>query len=51
LLPRNPELADWLLARALEHAGGEGELEPLDDELEHLAQAVSAGRARRRGGR
>jgi CobQ-like glutamine amidotransferase family enzyme len=51
LLPRNPELADWLLARALEHAGGFGELEPLSDELERLAQAVSAGRARARGGR
>jgi CobQ-like glutamine amidotransferase family enzyme len=51
LLPRNPDLADWLLARALEHAGGDAELEPLGDELEHLAHAVSAGRARSRGGR
>jgi len=51
LLPRNPELADWLLARALEHAGGPGVLEPLPDELERLAHAVSAGRARSRGGR
>jgi lipid II isoglutaminyl synthase (glutamine-hydrolysing) len=51
LLPRNPELADWLLARALEHAGASGELEPLSDELERLAHAVSAGRARSRGGR
>jgi lipid II isoglutaminyl synthase (glutamine-hydrolysing) len=51
LLPRNPELADWLLAHALEHAGGSGELEPLSDELERLAHAVSAGRARSRGGR
>ena len=34
LLPRNPALADWLLARALEHAGGDGTLEPLGDELE-----------------
>jgi CobQ-like glutamine amidotransferase family enzyme len=51
LLPRNPELADWLLARALEHAGASGELEPLSDELERLAHAVSAGRARARGGR
>ena len=25
LLPRNPELADWLLGRALEHGGGSGE--------------------------
>ncbi len=51
LLPRNPALADWLLGRALEHAGGDGELEPLPDELERLAHAVSAGRARSRGGR
>ena len=51
LLPRNPALADWLLARALEHAGGNGVLEPLDDELERLAHAVSVGRARSRGGR
>jgi len=51
LLPRNPALADWLLARALEHAGGDGDLEPLGDELERLAHAVSAGRARSRGGR
>jgi CobQ-like glutamine amidotransferase family enzyme len=51
LLPRNPALADWLLARALEHAGGGSTLEPLGDELEHLAHAVSADRARSRGGR
>jgi len=50
LLPRNPALADWLLGRALVHAGGAGELEPLGDELEQLAHAVSAGRARSRGG-
>ena len=47
LLPRNPELADWLLAKALEHGGGHGPLEPLGDELERLAHAVSSGRARR----
>jgi CobQ-like glutamine amidotransferase family enzyme len=53
LLPRNPWLADWLLARALSHAeGGEPrELEPLDDDLEAEAHAVSARRARARGGR
>lgn len=51
LLPRNPALADWLLSRALVHAGDSGELEPLPDELERLAHAVSAGRARSRGGR
>ena len=53
LLPRNPWLADWLLAQSLAHAtGGEpAELEPLDDELELQAHAVAAGRARERGGR
>jgi lipid II isoglutaminyl synthase (glutamine-hydrolysing) len=53
LLPRNPWLADWLLAQALAHAtGGEPpELEPLPDRLEAQAHAVSAQRARDRGGR
>jgi CobQ-like glutamine amidotransferase family enzyme len=53
LLPRNPWLADWLLARALAHATGEAPapLAPLPDELERLAHAVSAARARERGGR
>jgi CobQ-like glutamine amidotransferase family enzyme len=53
LLPRNPWLADWLLARALAHAGtGEPPaLTPLPDELEAEAFRVSAERARRRGGR
>jgi lipid II isoglutaminyl synthase (glutamine-hydrolysing) len=52
LLPRNPWLADWLLARALEHLLGEApELRPLPDDLEHEAQVVSADRARSRGGR
>jgi CobQ-like glutamine amidotransferase family enzyme len=53
LLPRNPWLADWLLAQALAHAaGGDApELEPLDDVLEARAHQVSADRARRRGGR
>ena len=53
LLPRNPWLADWLLAQALAHASG-GEplpLEPLADELEAEAFRVSAERARKRGGR
>jgi CobQ-like glutamine amidotransferase family enzyme len=53
LLPRNPWLADWLLAQALAHATG-GEpvyLAPLDDELEEAAFRVAAERARRRGGR
>jgi CobQ-like glutamine amidotransferase family enzyme len=53
LLPRNPWLADWLLSQSLAHAtGGEPpELEPLPDRLEAAAHAVSAQRARDRGGR
>ena len=53
LLPRNPWLADWLLAQALAHATGAEppELEPLPDRLEAQAHAVSAQRARDRGGR
>jgi CobQ-like glutamine amidotransferase family enzyme len=53
LLPRNPWLADWLLSQALAHATGEppAALEALPDELEQQAHAVSAERARRRGGR
>ncbi len=52
LLPRNPWLADWLLAQALAHRHGVApKLEPLPDELETEAHAVSAKRAETRGGR
>jgi lipid II isoglutaminyl synthase (glutamine-hydrolysing) len=54
LLPRNPWLADWLLAQALAHRSGSAEaprLERLGDELEGEAHRVSAQRARDRGGR
>ena len=52
LLPRNPWFADWLLAQALAHRSGEPpELAPLGDELELQAHAVSAERAKTRGGR
>jgi CobQ-like glutamine amidotransferase family enzyme len=51
LLPRNPWFADRVLADSLAHAGGPTELAPLDDGLEAEAHAVSAGRARTRGGR
>jgi lipid II isoglutaminyl synthase (glutamine-hydrolysing) len=52
LLPRNPWLADWLLAQALGHRSGEVPVfEPLPDELERRAHDVSAARARSRGGR
>ena len=53
LLPRNPWLADWLLAQALAHAGAGAPptLSPFPDELEAEAFRVAAERARRRGGK
>jgi CobQ-like glutamine amidotransferase family enzyme len=53
LLPRNPWLADWILAQAAAHrSGGEPpDFEPLDDALEEAAHGVSSARARSRGGR
>jgi len=53
LLPRNPWLADWLLAQALAHAtdGDPPDLDALPDELEREAFRVAAERAKSRGGR
>jgi lipid II isoglutaminyl synthase (glutamine-hydrolysing) len=52
LLPRNPWLADWLLAQGLaRRSGNPPTLDPLPDELESEAHAVSARRAETRGGR
>jgi CobQ-like glutamine amidotransferase family enzyme len=53
LLPRNPWFADWVLEQAAAHRSGGEPLvfEPLPDELEARAKAVSAARARARGGR
>jgi CobQ-like glutamine amidotransferase family enzyme len=53
LLPRNPWLADWLLAQAIAHRTGDDppRFDALPDELEHEAHAVAARRARERGGR
>lgn len=34
LLPKNPEVTDWLLSRALERKYGTAELAPLDDSVE-----------------
>jgi CobQ-like glutamine amidotransferase family enzyme len=42
LLPKNPWLADWLIARALERSGAVAPLEPLDDALELEAGRVAA---------
>jgi lipid II isoglutaminyl synthase (glutamine-hydrolysing) len=53
LLPRNPWLADWLIAQALAHAsGGAPPTFPvLEDDLAREAHRVAAQRARSRGGR
>lgn len=49
LLPRNPDLADWLIATAIAHAEGPDATEritPLDDELATAARTVLIDRAR-----
>jgi CobQ-like glutamine amidotransferase family enzyme len=46
LLPKNPRLADLLLARSLLRRHGPVELKPLDDTLESLAHASATERAR-----
>ena len=47
LLPKNPALADWLLAGGLERHHGPLELPPLDDRYEVAAHASAVGRAER----
>jgi CobQ-like glutamine amidotransferase family enzyme len=49
LLPKNPHLADYLIARALERRNGTVELAPLDDSLEWRAHAAAVERARQTG--
>jgi lipid II isoglutaminyl synthase (glutamine-hydrolysing) len=45
LLPKNPELADWLIAKALEvKYGSKIDLPALDDKLEHRAKEAIAKR-------
>ncbi len=52
LLPRNPWLADWLIAEALGRRAGEPvALEPIAEDFEVHAHRVAAERARTRGGR
>ena len=46
LLPKNPALADHLLLAALRRRYGVEELEPLNDDLEHLTARVAASRPR-----
>lgn len=38
VLPKNPQLADLLISKALENKYGKSDLKPLDDKLEALAQ-------------
>ena len=47
-LPKNPELADFLIRAALAHRYGKPDLAPLADDLEHAARAVAVQRARPR---
>ncbi len=40
LLPKNPEIADFILRKALAKRHGECTLEPLNDMLEHKAKEI-----------
>jgi hypothetical protein len=46
-LPKNPELADFLIRGALAHRYGAADLEPLADQLEHAARDAAIQRVRR----
>ena len=46
ILPKNPALADWLIARGLEYRGQDPELAPLANDLEERAHRSAVGRAR-----
>jgi CobQ-like glutamine amidotransferase family enzyme len=46
-LPRNPELADFLISAALAHRYGTFDLEPMADHLERAARDAAVQRARR----
>lgn len=46
ILPKNPVMADWLIARGLEYRGQHPELAPLEDSLETTAHRSAVGRAR-----
>jgi CobQ-like glutamine amidotransferase family enzyme len=45
LLPKNPALTDWLIARGLERRYGTVELEPINDGIELQAHATAVDRA------
>lgn len=42
ILPKNPKLADFLIAKALENRGEAADLQPLDDTLEQQAASAAA---------
>lgn len=44
LLPKNPQVADWLLTRAFAQRGETAQLEPLDDSVETQANRIMAAR-------
>ena len=46
ILPKNPALADWLIARGLEYRGQDSELALLADALEESAHTSATNRAR-----
>ena len=47
ILPKNPKVADWLIAKALERkTGAPADLAPLNDTIEERAHKVSASRPR-----
>jgi CobQ-like glutamine amidotransferase family enzyme len=46
MLPKNPKVADFLIAKALEVKYGDGHLEPLDDAIENTARQSSSERPR-----
>lgn len=47
ILPKNPKVADWIIAKALERkTGAPADLAPLDDTIEERAHKVSASRPR-----
>jgi hypothetical protein len=46
VLPKNPKLADFLIARAIERRFGKVDLKPLNDALERQASDIAFGRPR-----
>jgi len=47
LLPKNPRVADFLIEKALAHAGFPADIPPLDDELETRAHSEAVARAKK----